>query len=141
MVPRPTTCQGCMDRREKEGSTSLMCDFHRKKYHQDWRKGNAAKVLLAGRTYRLKLRRAVIDHYSKGTFKCACCGESTPQFLTIDHIDGGGRLQRKSTRNNIHLWIRRNNYPPGFQILCFNCNCGKSVNKNVCPHELTRKTK
>src|SRR5438094_2571359 len=38
------------------------------------------------------LRAAAIEHYGK---VCACCGESTYEFLCIDHINGGGNRQRK----------------------------------------------
>jgi hypothetical protein len=34
--------------------------------------------------------------------------------------------------------IIRNGYPPDFEILCFNCNCGKAVNGGICPHEALR---
>lgn len=29
---------------------------------------------------------------------CKCCGESSPDFLSLDHIDGGGNKDRKTTR-------------------------------------------
>ena len=34
-----------------------------------------------------------------------------------------------------YRWLKRNNFPEGFQVLCFNCNCGKEINKGVCPHK------
>jgi hypothetical protein len=33
------------------------------------------------------------------------------------------------------LEIIKNNFPPEFQILCFNCNLGRSRSGGVCPHE------
>jgi len=34
------------------------------------------------------------------------------------------------------IWIRKNNFPKGFQVLCMNCNWGKGHSKdNKCPHE------
>lgn len=33
-------------------------------------------------------------------------------------------------------WIIRNNFPKDLQILCWNCNMGKNVNKGVCPHKV-----
>ncbi len=38
-------------------------------------------------TYRRNLRAKVLSHYGG---KCSCCGESTPEFLAIDHTEGGG---------------------------------------------------
>ena len=34
----------------------------------------------------------------------------------------------------IYIWLKNNNFPEGFQVLCFNCNCGKARNKGICPH-------
>ncbi len=73
---------------------------------------------------------------------CACCGENNLIFLTIDHINGGGTKHRREMggggRFN-YRWIVRNNFPPGFQVLCMNCNFGKGQNflrngRNICPH-------
>jgi len=76
----------------------------------------------------------VIDGYGG---KCVCCGVTRKEFLTIDHIDGNGYKQKKeigvTDSNGFYRWLRRNNYPEGFQVLCFNCNCGKR-NFSVCPH-------
>lgn len=30
--------------------------------------------------------------------------------------------------------IKMLNYPEGYQVLCYNCNCGKSINNGICPH-------
>jgi len=75
-----------------------------------------------------------------GGAKCNCCGETELKFLTVDHINNDGAAHRKITGigNNFFLWLRKNNFPSGFQILCFNCNCGKNVNKGICPHQLQK---
>lgn len=70
---------------------------------------------------------------------CKCCGETILTFLTIDHINGGGNKERKerSKRSSAYwyYWLKRNNYPIGFQVLCFNCNIGRSINGGICPHQ------
>jgi hypothetical protein len=76
----------------------------------------------------------VIDHYSNGTMKCVCCGENHIRFLTVDHINGGGRKHRESMTCRFNAWLKKNGFPSGYQILCYNCNCGKQRNKGVCPH-------
>jgi len=38
--------------------------------------------------------------------------------------------------NRIHRWLKKHKYPDGFQVLCFNCNVGKYLNKGTCPHKL-----
>jgi len=81
-----------------------------------------------------KLRLEVLQHYSGGTPKCACCGETEIRFLSIDHINGGGIEHRKRINGSIYLWLRRNNYPEGYRILCHNCNFSYGLYGN-CPHQ------
>jgi hypothetical protein len=74
--------------------------------------------------------------------RCACCGETTYEFLTIDHIQGGGRAQLKGeNRKNLTTFLCRK-YPDGnfprdkYQCLCWNCNCAKG-HYGICPHQRT----
>jgi hypothetical protein len=71
---------------------------------------------------------------------CACCGETTPKFLTIDHIHNDGASARKEKLHpkdsyGFYRWLVKNKFPKEFQILCMNCNFGKSRNNGVCPHQ------
>jgi hypothetical protein len=71
---------------------------------------------------RAKLRKEVIDHYGS---ECVCCGETIREFLSIDHINGGGNAHRKEIKAsgiNLYRWLKRNDYPKGFRVLCMNCN-------------------
>ena len=36
--------------------------------------------------------------------------------------------------STLHKWIKDNNFPDGFQILCHNCNQAKGY-YGICPHE------
>lgn len=77
-------------------------------------------------------RKKVLEYYGN---KCACCGESTFEFLAIDHIFGMGDEQRKKWRSgNFYTWIMKNNYPNDLQILCHNCNSAKGF-YGKCPHQ------
>ena len=81
-----------------------------------------------------KLRKRVFEHYG---LSCACCGESVYEFLEIDHIDGDGSgndHRREIGYGAIYRWLIRNNFPPGFQTLCSNCNRAK-FRYGVCPHQ------
>lgn len=81
-------------------------------------------------------RLKVLDYYSQGKLECACCGESEFKFLSIDHIDNNGYQHRKQLDGkNLYGWLIKNDYPSGFQVLCMNCNWGKAMNDNVCPHK------
>ena len=79
-------------------------------------------------------RTIVINHYGG---KCACCGESTYEFLAIDHINGGGTAHRREIKgygSRMCDWLIKNNFPDGFQILCHNCNLAKGF-YGQCPHQ------
>ena len=81
----------------------------------------------------LKIR--VINNYGG---KCECCGESIPEFLTIDHILGNGKDHRQKIGRGykIYKWLEKNGYPKKeFRLLCFNCNCARGQ-FGKCPHEL-----
>jgi predicted restriction endonuclease len=70
-------------------------------------------------------RDAVLAHYGH---KCATpgCVEVTKEFLHVDHIDGGGNAHLKEIGfGKIFRWLIKNNFPPGFQILCVDCNVEK----------------
>lgn len=89
------------------------------------------------RKSRAKLRDAIYEHYGN---VCACCGETNPLFLSIDHVNGGGRGHRKSLgpKAGTHAMlydIKKRGFPPDFQLLCFNCNCGRARNGGICPHK------
>jgi hypothetical protein len=90
--------------------------------------------------YSARLREAAFTAYGGA---CACCGEGHWEFLVIDHIDGGGRAHRAEIRPDhpsgaggmyFYRWLKQNDYPPGFQVLCANCNMAKE-RKTGCPHQ------
>lgn len=84
---------------------------------------------------RLQLKIDAINHYGG---KCVCpkCAIADVRFLTIDHINNDGNLHRKHIGNKIvfYQWLKNNKYPEGFQVMCFNCNCGRNINGGICPH-------
>lgn len=83
--------------------------------------------------YQQRLKRSIIDTYGG---RCKCCGETEIAFLTIDHVNNDGNKHRLEIKNNsLYTWLKKNSYPQDeFQLLCFNCNCGKRVNGGICPH-------
>jgi transcriptional regulator with XRE-family HTH domain len=92
---------------------------------------------LRGKLWRAELRREVIGRYSAGTYSCSCCGESHIEFLVIDHINGAGNNHRRSINRSglgFYRWLRANAYPPGFRVLCHNCNAAFGL-YGACPHQ------
>lgn len=82
------------------------------------------------REFHKKQRLLVFSHY--GLF-CACCKEDTYEFLSLDHINGGGNAHRRRRKAPLYTWIIRNKFPTGYQTLCHNCNMAKGF-YGQCPH-------
>jgi hypothetical protein len=78
----------------------------------------------------------VISHYSNDMMECACCGFSNYDALTKDHIEPRKKLghSRNTSGGNLDMWLINNDFPPGIQILCFNCNSAKR-DRGFCPHQ------
>ena len=88
--------------------------------------------LKSQKQYRKKAKKEALEHYGG---KCVCCGEFRYEFLSFDHINGGGRKHSKSINGMaIGIWLRKNNYPDGFRILCHNCNQALG-HFGYCPHQ------
>jgi hypothetical protein len=89
----------------------------------------------AQRRYRDKLRAEAMKAYGG---KCKCCGESVDEFLTIDHVNGGGTKHRKAMKRGggvFFLWLKQNGYPKDFRILCWNCNWSTHRGNGICYHK------
>jgi len=88
--------------------------------------------------YRKRVRLEVTLKY--GGF-CTCCGEGNPLFLTMDHVNNDGHLDRHQlgktqSSHSFYLQLRREPVRDDLQVLCFNCNLGRSMNGGLCPHVL-----
>jgi hypothetical protein len=108
---------------------------------------NKLKKNIISKKFREELKLEVFSNLSKlySNSKipcCRCCGESSYiEFLTIDHIDGRKNLpknEQKLKGEKLNLWLKKNNYPNGFQVLCWNCNLVKG-SFGQCPHEELKK--
>ena len=113
--------------------------FH-KVYVRNWRIKNKEKVEKLKIEGVIRLKNDVLINYGN---KCACCGETERDFLTLDHIENDGKLHRKILPKGglaLYYWARQNNYPLRLQILCFNCNWSKHLikNKNRCTHQVLK---
>lgn len=159
------TCRKCCQKVERYRNQANICRPCWAEYMKAYQKANRTKILAhkrayhhrkrtnpewvnserkRGREYWQLLRREVIKAY--GGMKCKCCGEVEEQFLTIDHINNDGASHRRAIGGKngngkgmgarTWKWLKDNNYPKGFQVLCMNCNLGKSRNKGICPHKL-----
>ena len=109
------------------------------KYREIGRRARLKDVERARRIRResgQRLKDSVFLAY--GGYICACCGETCRSMLTIDHIDEDGAEHRERlgkgksymTRRSglgdyLYRDLRNRGFPPGFQVLCYNCNISK----------------
>jgi hypothetical protein len=113
-----------------EGTT--YCGYHREKDRIRGRKISKQVIV--------RLKTECLEHYGK---ECQCCGVDIFQFLTIDHIYGDGNIQRKKlfgyNISGVHMyrWLKKNNFPDGYRILCMNCNWATRYG-GKCPHKMER---
>ena len=99
----------------------------------EWRAKNRERALEAQRKVNADRKRRVYEAY--GGFKCACCGETEEAFLSIDHVNNDGAEHRRQVdRRGLYKWLEKQGFPPGYQVLCMNCNFGKARSGGVCPH-------
>lgn len=102
-----------------------------KNWAQSLTKDKRARRLAYHKACWVRLRTEILTAYGG---KCKCCGESTYEFLAIDHINNdGAEHRRKLGSNSVYSWLKKNRYPEGFQILCHNCNVAKAF-YGGCPH-------
>ena len=87
-----------------------------------------------GKRIRLADRLECLIRYGGDPPRCACCGERLWEFLSIDHIDGGGKAHISSIGFTLTRWLKRRGYPRGFRVLCHNCNFAIG-HYGSCPHE------
>lgn len=131
-------------RRGKSGVSSwcVSCRRDYRRFHYQGHKGIVAAQTRAwfalnpnfDRDRRRKIKLEMIAAYGGA---CVCCGESNPGFLTVDHIAQDGHLER-SIGGGCHLYgrLKKMGWPRDrYQLLCYNCNCGRAKNGGVCPHE------
>lgn len=100
-----------------------------------YNRSKSEKVKQYQKDYKVVLKSEMLAAYGSS---CACCGEPETVFLTLDHIDGKGAAHRKAVNRAggyaMYLYLKKQGWPKGFQVLCFNCNFAKKTGPS-CPHE------
>ncbi len=117
-----TYCQNCRN------SRVLASNEKRQQYMRHYAKDNAEKY----KNQWQEIRQKFFDMYGH---KCACCSEGFDIFLTLDHIDGQGYLDRqKGGTYGVYKKAISEHRPDLYQVLCYNCNCAKRTGLE-CPHK------
>lgn len=99
---------------------------------KELREIHVEKLIKQRKILNRRLKLEILNAYGN---KCICCKEKNIEFLTIDHINGNGSEHRKEVGAGtaFYHWLKKNNFPSEFRILCFNCNCSMGI-FGYCPH-------
>lgn len=84
-----------------------------------------------------KLKAEIFAAYGN---RCACCGNDTVEFLTIDHVNNDGAAHRRGRARSGYVYreAKAEGFPKDrFQLLCMNCNAAKGW-YGECPHARDR---
>ena len=74
---------------------------------------------------------AYFDPNATGPY-CRCCKEKVIELLVIDHMKKRTKKDNKSGKD-FYEYLKENDFPEGYQVLCFSCNFGKKL-YGKCPH-------
>lgn len=133
---------------KKNDGRSQYCRSCNSLWARNWRKNNLEKCKINQKRYHLKsrdirlkkmreyvqsLKQKVYDIYGN---KCKCCGETNKEFFAVDHIEGGGSIERRKLGSRgIFLSALKPDFQKGkYQLLCHNCNMSMGF-YGYCPHK------
>lgn len=110
-----------------------------RKRNKKWYNKNRQRALFFMKRWRDRIKLEVFSYYSKGKNECECCKEKHMEFLAIDHVNGQDysiRAKKKGIKGGtrFYKWLKDNQFPKGFRVLCFNCNHSFGSFK-YCPHK------
>lgn len=99
-------------------------NYEREHYNKDleWREKRRTQT----RNRVIKWRKKVIDKLGGC---CTICGYSDVRALQIDHINGGGRIDRNGKVTAFYKKVLMDNKGI-YQLLCANCNAIKRIENN-----------
>jgi hypothetical protein len=132
------TCQAKWHREHYQKHIELNREINRKRASH-YRSNKPEKAKNAAKKYRLRKQAENREKiYAAYGNKCVCCGEDNPLFLTVDHVNSDGYLERKNKKytsgSQFYSLIVKQNFPDKYQLLCYNCNMGRARNNGICPH-------
>lgn len=120
-------CLGCRDKKEarrKERIIPGMCSSCNKTPQSEGYQ-TCQRCRDYCNTRHREIKDAAYEKY--GGYICKWCSTTDRVVLSIDHVNNDGSKHRKEIGTPTILdWLKKNNYPPGFQILCRNCNWAKA---------------
>lgn len=94
----------------------------------------------------LSIKREVLTQYGGGILRCCWndCDVSDIDMLTLDHIDNSGAIERKLNGGSslhcgfkLYAKLKRQQFPSGFQTLCWNHQMKKELVRKRLKYEST----
>jgi len=101
------------------------------KYKAEARKSNKKNKIKIDRKKKethQELRKRVLEYYSEGTPKCIQCGVTGIPFLNMDHIHGRKQMKTDWNTGKLYRYLDKE-HPSGYQVLCYNCNMIKELER------------
>jgi hypothetical protein len=104
----------------------------KEKLESQMRPGKRYCYSCSGIRERARLKLEMLEAFG---WKCECCGETNPLFLTLDHrIPGQSYHTTGLNTQQLYRVARREGWPKDkYQLLCMNCNYAKGY-FGACPH-------
>lgn len=129
---KPITQENAVPRALPRKGLLPYCKPCRNKRSRDQHQKNPERRREVDKRHRDYLKETVIKGYGG---KCKCCGESTPEFLAIDHVNGGGNVHRKTVTSPTEMrrLVIKLGFPKEYRLLCHNCNTAMAW-FGSCPH-------
>ncbi len=108
---------------------------NRRNWKRKWSKTESGKKSRnkTVQQYRVKSKVIVLTYYGNGRLACVRCGFNDIRALSIDHINGGGANHKRKLHYSGSIgyrWYINQNFPPGYQTLCMNCQWIKRFENN-----------
>jgi hypothetical protein len=138
---RSGICKACVSENTREKSRIASAKWRAK--NPDKVKNIRLEHVTYNREYGWKLRddlrREVLAHYSPvGILGCSWenCEVRDSDMLVLDHVANDGAAQRRSLGGskgrgwNFYRWLKKHNFPDGYQTLCCNHNHKKEMVRN-----------
>lgn len=134
-----TSCLSCLERhRKNQRSENKVKKLAR---NNTYRGSHKASLQQSRKLENLYTKIEVLTHYGNGKLSCVKCGFDDIRVLSIDHINGDGAKHRRlilgasrTGGSQLYHWLKKNNYPQGYQTLCMNCQWIKRVDNNELSH-------
>lgn len=108
------------------------CRLKRKKQKAAEYRRNKPKYIAQGSAFYADTKIQFLKMYGG---RCQCCWHNVTEHLAIDHVDGGGKQDRRQRSVIVILQDAISTYQPDkYRILCHNCNAAVGI-YGECPHQ------